>query len=256
MIFAAMLAVAAAQNAPLNPSGKWVVDYRPDMCVGQRSFGETAAQTIFGFEPAIAMDSGGAKLLILSPDARGGGVRRGQATVALQPSGETQKLDYVSWSLKSAVGHRALEVSVDKDFMTKLGKSTGLSVVAGKDTSTLTTGPLQGVLAAMKTCNDDLMRSWGVDPTAIATAMGNPGEWFNDDDYPAAAKRRGASGGVVVLLTVDPTGHSKACRVVSSSKDVDLDKATCDLGVQHGRFQPRTGDGYSVLSIRWVLADF
>jgi TonB family protein len=255
MIFAAMLAITAAQNAPLNPSGKWVVDYRPDMCVGQRSFGEAAAVTIFGFEPAVAMDSGGAKLLILSPDSRGGGVRRGRAEIVLQPSGEKQTLDFVSWSLKSAADHRALEVSVDKDFMSKLGKSTGLSVVAGKDSFALTTGPLQAVLAAMKTCNDDLMRSWGVDPTAIATAIGNPGEWFNDDDYPAAAKRRGASGGVVVLLTIDPSGHTKACRVVSSSKDPDLDKATCDLGRQHGRFQPGTGDGYSVLSIRWVLAD-
>jgi TonB family protein len=255
MILAAMLAIATVQNAPLNPSGKWIVDYRPDMCVAQRSFGEATAATVFGFEPAVAMDSGGAKLLILSPDTRGVGVRHGRAEIVLQPSGEKQTSDFVSWSLKSSVDHRALEMSVDKDFMAKLGKSTGLSVVAGKDSFELATGPLQAVLAAMKTCNDDLMRSWGIDPTAIAAAIGNPGDWFTDDDCPASAKRRGASGGVVVVLTVDPSGRTKACRVVSSSKDPDLDEATCDLGRRRGRFQPQTGDRYSILSIRWVLAD-
>jgi TonB family protein len=251
-----MLAALAAQTASLPPSGKWIVDYRPDMCVAQRSFGPAAAATVFGFEPAVAMDSGGAKLLILAPDSRDGGVRRGHAAVALQPSGETQTLDYVSWSLKSAVGHRALEVSVDKAFMTKLGNATGLSVVAGMDSFALATGPLQAILSAMKTCNDDLMRSWGVDPTATATPIGNPGGWFTDDDYPAAAKRAGASGRVVIVLTTDPSGHAKACRVVSSSKDAVLDQATCALATRRGRFQPRTGDGFSVLSVRWDLAEF
>lgn len=113
MVLAAMLAIATAQNAPLNPSGKWIVDYRPDMCVAQRSFGEATAATVFGFEPAVAMDSGGAKLLILSPDTRGGGVRHGRAEIMLRPSGEKQTLDFVSWSLKSSVDHRALEISVD-----------------------------------------------------------------------------------------------------------------------------------------------
>ena len=235
------------------PSSKWVVDYRPDMCLASRTFGPAANPTIFGFEPSITMDSAGAMLLIVLPDARGG-VRRGKATVTLS-SGDKKTLDYVSWRFKDASPQRAFEVTVDSDFMSKLDQSTGLSMDAGKDSFVLGTGPFTRVLGAMKTCTDNLLRSWGVDPAAKAVPVGNPGGWFTDDDYPSAARRSGATGRVVAIVTAGTDGHVKACRIVNSSKNTDLDTATCDLAKRRGRYQARAADGFAVLGIRWVLQD-
>jgi len=254
MIITTMLALAAAQAAPMTPSSKWVVDYRPDMCLASRTFGVAAAPTIFGFEPSITMDDAGAMLLIVTPDPHGG-VRTGRATVTLS-SGEKKTLDYVSWTFKNeSAAQRAFEVSADSDFMTKLDQSTALSMDAGKDSFALATGPFTKVLAAMKTCTDNLLRSWGVDPAAKAVPMGNPGGWFTDDDYPSEARRRNASGRVVAIVTADPEGHVKACRIVSSSKDPALDQQTCDLARRRGRYQTSAADSFAVLGIRWVLRD-
>ena len=60
MILTTILALAAAQDAPMTPSGRWTVDYRPDICLASRPFGAAANPTIFGFEPSITMDSAGA----------------------------------------------------------------------------------------------------------------------------------------------------------------------------------------------------
>lgn len=252
MIFAAMLAAAATQTAPITPLGRWTVDYRPDMCLASRPFGAAANPTFFGLEPSVSMDDEGAMLLILSPDSRGGGVRRGKANVILS-SGEKQTLDYLSWVLKSSPSQRAFEVTVDSDFMSKLNRSTGLSINAGKESFALATGPFSHVLAAMKTCNDNLLRTWGINPAARAIPVRNPGGWFTDNDYPAAARRRGATGRVVAIVTADADGHVKACRIVNSSKDADLDKATCDLAKRRGRYQPGADGSFAVLGIRWTM---
>ena len=250
---AAILAFAAAQAASLSPSSKWVVDYRPDMCVASRTFGAAETPTVFGFEPSITMDDAGAMLLIVTPASRGG-VRTGEAIVTLS-SGEKKTLDYVSWVIKNPSPMRAFEVTVDSGFMSKLDQSTTLSMDAGKDSIALATGPFTKVLAAMKTCTDNLLRSWGVNPAAKAEPIGSPGGWFTNDDYPAPARRRGASGRVGAVVTSDPSGRVKACRVVSSSKDPDLDRQTCDLAQRRGRYKPSTGDSFAVLGIRWVLRD-
>jgi TonB family protein len=252
MIFITMLALAAAQSAPIAPLGRWTVDYRPDMCVASRPFGTEATPTLFGLEPSVSMDSAGAMLLIVSPNSRGSGVRRGEATVVLS-SGARKTLDYVSWTLKASTDQRAYEVTVDADFMSKLDQSTELSMNFGKESFALATGPFSKVLGAMKTCTDNLLHSWGVDPAARAVPANNPGGWFTDDDYPAAARRRGVSGRVAALVTAGPDGRVKACRIVSSSKDPDLDETTCELAKRRGRYKPGASDSFAVLGIRWVL---
>lgn len=251
MILAGFLAVAIA-NTALAPSGKWTVDYRPDMCLASRPFGTGDVPLLFGFESAIAMQAGGATLLLVAPDARGGGVRRGSATIRLEPSGRKVTLDYLSWVTKGNL-QRGYEISVGGDFMTELSRSTAMSITVGKDSFALAMGKVQPVLDAMKTCNDNLMRSWGVDPKAQAEPVGNPGRWFVADDYPAGAKSRGAQGRVTVMVTVNPAGRVDACRVVASSNDPDLDSTTCDVVRKHGRFSPKGNPSFATYSIRWSL---
>jgi len=250
MIFSMMLAIA---DAPLQPAGKWAVDYQPNMCIGSRIFGDPANPVIFGFEPAPVMGSGGATLLILAPDTQGKAVRQGNATITLQPDAK-QSFDYISWENKAGT-QRAYEMTVNANFMAKLGQSTGLSLQAGKASFSLATGKVQAVLAAMKTCSDDLMRSWGVDPKSAAEPVGNPASWFSYEDYPAAALRRGSEGRVSVVVTVNAAGRVDACRVVVTSKDPDLDRTTCDIARKDGHFKPKNVPSFAIYSVRWSMYD-
>lgn len=90
---------------------------------------------------------------------------------------------------------------------------------------------------------------------------GNPGGWFTDEDFPAAAKRANASGRVAVSLNIDTAGRVSGCRVTASSGNSDLDNTTCSLATRRGRFivqkdSDGTPQAYTYpISTRWVLKD-
>jgi len=253
MLLTSLLALAGT-DAGLAPSGKWTVDYRADKCVASRPFG-TEPATYIALQPYVSLDVIGAKLILVAPNIEGSGVRNGTAKISLQPASTEKTLGYVSRD-SQLDGARSYEMSLDADTMTQIGQATSLAITAGKESVTLETGRLQPVIDAAEKCNDDLMRSWGVDPAARATPLGNPGQWFTDDDYPPAAARRHVQGNATIVLTVDPNGEVKGCRIVATTGDADLDEGTCDMARAHARYVRKGGaDRFSVLAVHWSLSD-
>lgn len=259
MIHLMMAAIAVATTpVPLEPSGKWVVDYQKDMCVVSRPFGPATSNTIFAIKPSIAMTEGGATLFVLAAKRGGSDVRRGEATLTLQPSGEQHKVRYVSWIPKGGL-LRGYEFEAGPTIMAGVASATGIALSVGKDSFAFSTGKIEPVISALTACNDDLFRTWGVDPMAKAlTAKGvQQTSWFPADSYPTSAARRGAQGRSVVVLTVGPNGRPTACRV-AVKVDPDLDKTTCQLAMNNGRYEvsPEKSDRYSILSVRWIMGGF
>lgn len=253
MIFALLATLFAADPSvvPLPPTGKWVVDYETDMCIVSRPFG--ADPILLAIQPTVDMTSSAATLYVLVPEKGDKSVRRGQATVTLQPSGKSVTLDYVSAGLKT--DQRGYKVVADEKLMKDVAESTGLAIAPGKRTFSMATGQLHGVMSALAKCNDNLMRSWGVDPAARAVPIGDAASWFSPDQYPASALRAGIQGRAVMALTVSPEGKPTACRIVVSSKDKALDETTCRVGMTRSRFEKTTDghDHYTVLGVRWVM---
>jgi TonB family protein len=163
--------------------------------------------------------------------------------------------DYVSWTSKAG-GIREYQLVIDQAFVSAFGEASTLSIRADRDALTLSTGKMKPVMDALKKCDDDLFKRWGVDPAAQAVALqgSKPVSWFPNSSYPAEAKRRGATGRTVIVLTVSPQGRATACRAVVAA-DPALDATTCALGMRNARFEPTTasGDRYSVLSVRWEM---
>jgi hypothetical protein len=255
MIGLMALATAAAVPTPLAPTGKWVVDYQKDMCLVSRSFGPANANTMFALKPAIAMEEGGQTLFVLSTNTGGSGMRHGQALVTLLPSGIQKKLEYAS-IVPDGAKFRGFEFDADADFVAALGEASGITIVAGKEVFSFATGKIQPVLKALTACNENLFRSWGVDPGAKALTLRgmSPARWFPADSYPVAAKQRGAQGRSVIVLTVSADGRPSACRVVVKA-DPDLDDQTCRSAMRNGRYEtsPGKSDRYSILAVRWEL---
>lgn len=250
-----MLALAASQNAPMTPSGKWTVDYRPDACIASRPFGIEPTSVYLALQPVLSLDFHKMRLSVLAPNTEGSGIKTGKAKVVLTPSGAVVTADVDSWETKPG-GPRGYEMIVDVDGLAQFGQSTGLAIDTGKQSFSFATGKLQPVLDASAKCNDDLMRSWGIDPAARAEPAGNPGTWFTDDDYPAAAFQKRAQGRVVAALTVDNDGRLKACKIVASSGDPDLDRGTCDVARKNARFAHKSGgDRFAIFTVHWALGE-
>lgn len=106
----------------------------------------------------------------------------------------------------------------------------------------------------------------GVQP-ALAKApvppvpQGSPGDWVRSADYPLIALRFEMTGATGFSLTVDATGRSTRCDIVSSSGFDVLDTATCQRLMVSARFTPardRAGtpiEGTWSNRVRWVLPD-
>jgi len=63
---------------------------------------------------------------------------------------------------------------------------------------------------------------------------------IRDSDYPRAASRLKAGGMVVAHFDVGTDGRVSHCRVVASSGNADLDRATCELIEKRFRYRPAT----------------
>lgn len=252
-----IMTIFAATTAatPLMPAGKWIVDYRKDMCIASRAFGPADNSFMFGIKPSIMIGSDDQTLFFVLPKTGGNEARHGEAVITLQPSGEQKKVPYIS-AVPKDMDVRGYEVGSDAEFTARLAQSTVVSMKAGKDELLFATGKVEPVLKALKACNDNLLRSWGIDPTAQArTPSGvSPADWFPQDSYPTEAKQRGMQGRSVIAVTVSPAGRPTACRVILNAAPV-LDATTCRLAMRNGRFEPTEGtsDRYAVYAVRWVL---
>lgn len=79
--------------------------------------------------------------------------------------------------------------------------------------------------------------------------------------YPRESMRRGEEGDVQLRVTIDDTGDLMGCAVVRSSGYAALDRASCDVMIFNGRFEPVVDDrGQRVRGMRdgmiaWRLPD-
>jgi len=86
-----------------------------------------------------------------------------------------------------------------------------------------------------------------------------PGEWANEDDYPAMDLRMNHEGVVRFQLAIGVDGRVSSCSVVQSSGWPGLDSATCALVAKRARFTPAQDESGQPMAgsysnaIRWVI---
>ena len=242
-------AAGGGSRVPLAPTGKWIVEYHPDLCVATHAFGD-AGLTV-GFRPWPMGDR--IEYVLLRPGKRGD-PRRGAATVTLGGVGTVARGDYVDWMMPKS-GSRITVVTVDSAATERLSEATSIAIVLDR-AAPITVAPdrMKAALAALKTCNDDLLRTWGLDPDehlrvatpASASAMA---DWITDADYPSAMSENDAQGTTTIAWTIETDGRVRTCRVVSTSGHVELDTAACAAIVKRARYKPAIGlDGKAMVT--------
>lgn len=247
---ALLLAPITAPTPMLPPIDKWTVNYGDSTCLATRKFGDKARSVTFAFESVVG-EVGGTFFLITEGTSRG--PRDGKARITLD-SGPTLSIPWVSMPANTST--RVFRMRPEESFWAALTTATSMHVEGIEGPPfTLPVESIAKVNKSVKACGDDLLRSWGADPDALASAPpGKPLEWIKADDYPAAAIKAKQHGTVKTVSTVGPDGVPTSCRVVVSSRYPLLDNASCSAIMARARFATATTPvRYFVRQIIWSL---
>jgi hypothetical protein len=249
---AALLLAAAPQpvDAPLAPTGKWVVEYADAMCILSHDYGVGDAKVTLGFRP---WPMGSSTEIVLITAKKPYGPSFGDATVTLFPDRQPIKGSYASWPSR-VIEKGVATVTVDQKATSKLADAEQITIkIGGRPAISVAPSGMSKALAALKTCTDDLLAHWGVDPAEaeriVTPAKGNPLEWITTDDYPSAAVNSETQGTTAMFWQIGTDGAIEKCTIVGPSGSPLLDAAACSALRKRGRYTPALDkDGKPVIS--------
>lgn len=252
-LVALALQAAAPSGGSIDAAGKWGVDYSPEQCIINRQFGSGPVKSFLAVDASPVTGTGYLVLLVPGVATK---ETFGTATMTVAPGGAT--LRPIWFARRSKDARAAIEIGVDQDGWAAIRASDTLTI-KGPFASPLSV-PVKGIdkaIAAAKTCGRTLLQSWGADPDAMIDTSGpkSPGDWITNLDYPPEALRNGESGTVKILLTIDPKGRPRDCKVVVSSRSPSLDATTCRIMMKRATFEPSSKETRYVFNpVAWRVS--
>jgi outer membrane biosynthesis protein TonB len=108
----------------------------------------------------------------------------------------------------------------------------------------LETGSMRRPLAALDTCIDNLLISWGVDVEKHKTLskqvkpLQSPDKWIVSSDYPENMLSAGQPALVNFRLSIGPDGLPTACHIQAATRPKEFDNAVCKSVMRRARFSP------------------
>lgn len=240
--FASLLCpLPAALAAPPNiavQAGRWNVDYGDLRCSLSRRLGgpESPILTLTSYlgrdEPEMVLIRDGSEPL---PDLPS------RVEVVLSPGGQVEQGNSRRWREHS---DRILRISdLREGFIDRFAASNSITLRAGgRPLATMRTPGAAAAVAALRACNQDLLRSWRVpDPSTYSRPARIRSGSLSHYDYPEAAIREDRQGTVVARLRVSPEGRVTECTPVVSSGHRVLDEQTCNVIPRRLRYDPALG---------------
>lgn len=114
----------------------------------------------------------------------------------------------------------------------------------------LKTGPMDGPMETLRTCLDELVRRWGLDPaqqrtlSRLARPVDLPG-WARrvQAGYPPQMLRAGRSAMVPIRLLVGTEGRPTACLPHKISANAVFEEHACGALMRYARFEPALDAG-------------
>lgn len=260
----AAVAQPAATGPTLTPSSQWQVDYAEDECRLIRQFGSGDNLVILRLARSTSQlfdfVLGGPGIPNLPP--------RRPSRLRLTPQGVEIESTGFSMQVPGQPYHFVRLFDIDAAFLAQLQSGQLITLSNGDFSITLRLDNVVRALAAMQSCNDDLLNRWGYDVARVngftrqLAPIGDVASWVTTDNYPRSALALGQTGIVTTFLTIGIDGGVTSCRVVISSRVPALDAAACNAFIRRARFTPALGpDGQPteapyIRRIHWQLPDY
>ena len=260
------VACAAQDPLVLKPLTQWVVNYSDDSCRLLRQFGSEGDTVTLIMDRFVPGD--GLNLTLVGSPFNYDGLTR-EISVQFGSGEQVQNRSFYSGNFGKAVPAIILPGSLTIGKLTDvevklIEKNTALGkpqpTIFGPEREAavtyiligtplrqpvrLETGPMQKPLAALNTCIDDLVTSWGIDVqkhkalSKTVTPIGSQGNWITTEDYPKAALSSGGQAFVYARLSIDETGKPTACHIQQSTQGKGFGDAVCAGLMRRAKFKP------------------
>lgn len=272
LLAATLLVPVATSAAPLQPTGKWEVQYTASNCTAKRAYGDYALV----FEPSpLGLTR---RYFVQGP---GKAARPRQYNSLIEPSDGRPPIKTTSLlfplKMKGARGLLTVLPIADAQRIEESGRfqiSTRDTGIRQTDkvphtpevmTVDLSLGPMAALSKALNDCMDDLRTFWGMvdgklPEPAIKTKTSLQGI-FTSDDYPADAMAANDMGSTKYLLLIDEHGALLDCVVTETSGVASLDAMGCQVIRERAKFTvARDADGKPVKDtyssrVHWEIVD-
>lgn len=278
---AASPASAAKTPLSLTHTTKWEMNYGEDVCTVASRFGEGKGSVLLvlnrfdpgdGFEMKLYSDGLSHQGLFMpievafgeQPSQRYDAMYATATDAAKTPTVIIggMRLDGWQWKGKS-FDPAAVAPTISKEQEAAVTSITYSA--SGRKPVRLQTGSMAPVMAAMRTCTEDLLRHWGFDPAVQASLkrpvqpLSNPGTWLRSGDYPTGSLINGENGLVKFRLDVESDGSVSACRILYRTNPDSFADLSCKLLKQRARFAPaldaqgKPVKSYFLSQVRWIM---
>lgn len=155
-----------------------------------------------------------------------------------------------------------LEIEADtKDPTFLLKLSSAQAVGIGHGNVAIGDAPLKAAAAAadaIRQCQDQKMRAWGIDPVAWRALKSPPNPvaplWkrLSDADYPMEAETFSVTGDAITRVDVGPDGRVQQCRSLNAGAYKGFESATCDA-LKGAQFRPALDSAGHPVSAPYVV---
>lgn len=242
-------AVADTVNIELEPASDWYVNQEEKSCRLVRWFGEEATNVLLQIE----MFAPGATFQIIALGEPFRGLAQGDRLqiqygenppiqIAFFFRGSKVPSAYIPTTALVPWPKDATEVPVVTPEME--AAVTTISYSWWGKTVTLKTGPMDKPFGSLRTCTDNLLKQWGLDPdqqrrlSSRPTPLGDPRRWIQWTDDRSYKLHSGRQGLVSFRLIVGADGKIEECDVQRSYSDIRFDRVTCKAIMKRARFKP------------------
>lgn len=267
---------AFAETKVVTATSPWKVDYTGTACHLQRGFGSAAEPMLVQFEQLAPGDNFN---FTVAGSAFSGVSELTHATLSTGPDRKSistrftlgdmnaggQKLTTLFFMGTTLNGHAEDGKQPEKVTPEREAQVNSLFVSWGGKEVQIGTGPLAKAFAAMGSCTEGLVKSWGLDPAQQKTLsrwprpLSEPSSWLPPGSYPSDLADEGRQALVDVRLLIDPAGAISDCQVVNGYSEPRFAKVTCDRIRERAKFEPALDSAgqpvasYAVRRVRWVI---
>jgi hypothetical protein len=246
----ALLCTTPARGAePLQPIGKWNVDFGDAHCIALRSYGSPDKPITLAFKPSPIGDVMQVSVLREAGDKQ---VDQFDGTLTLDqaPPVKVSILGYGSKSGKSRISVMNLPLSTYQAI--RGASSLGLRSWGEVDVA-FALSQMEPVARALDRCVTALRKDWNIGDASEASQAARPkrrlGSYFHSEDYPRIALQENATGTVEMVMLIEETGKIASCIVTGTSGYASLDAQSCGVITARATFIPGVGpDGKAIRS--------
>jgi len=224
-----------ALAAPLQPTGKWGVDYGATRCAAARSFGSAASPVTLGIVPSV---SGGTYALLVSEAEVG--PRFAQESAGTIDFGTGPIASGALYFGGNGVKMRVHQFRIPAAQMEYARAAQSVTLKSDGASFEFALSDMGSLLDTLRACTADLQKTWNVGAATgkEVKPIGDVRAIFTTNDLPREAMERQQPDRAQYQVLVDEKGAVAGCDVLVPSGSVLVDTEGCQLVTERAKFKP------------------